>query len=159
MDQFRNLRFVVAPTIFLGSLLIGAWYDRSILEYFRCLTAPQVTAIGIVVAAAIVPLGFVIGSVEILILNLLWCCARDHFQASVRSEAWDQVWKSFGKIAPRLSGRSFKARLDKLAGASIFVRISIEPKMEEFLDRRSQAFHTSANSCVAVLLSWGVGGL
>jgi hypothetical protein len=154
MDQFRNLRFVVAPSLFLGGLLIGAWYDGSIVVYFRSLTTAQVTAIGGVVAAAIVPVGFAIGSLTLLILYALWRLpwAKDHFQASMSEEAWERAWMSFGKNPPRR-----ETQLDKLAGAAIFVRVSIEPKVEEFLDRRSQAFHTSLNSCVALILSWCVG--
>jgi hypothetical protein len=72
MEYIRQIRFVMAPTFFIGSLLLGAvmdgWINPSRLPDVSGGTAALIVAAA---AASILPLGFIFGGVSIVILRLL----------------------------------------------------------------------------------------
>jgi len=155
MEQIRTIRIVLAPFILLGSLLLGGWIDGKVtLHSLHDLSTQSLTALGGIIAASIVPAGFVIGG---LTNALLWLCHQvtwhkwDRFELSLTEDAWKKIWDRCGFKPSRDSKNT------RVWGATIWIRSQVNERVHEISDRRYQAAAAHLNACVAVVTSWGVG--
>ncbi len=97
MDESRRIRFLVAPTLFVASLLWGAW-SEGFLEHVPDSGLKLVTLIaagGIVVFAG----GYVIGTITYFVLRLFfryrprrWGKSRFH-EVALSEDAFREVWE------------------------------------------------------------------
>jgi len=166
MEQIRTIRLVLGPFILLGSLLLGAWLDGTVtLEYIRHLETSALTAIGGIVAAAIVPVGWVIGGITTFLLFVIHKVTPerwDRFEVCLSAGAWERIWKTcaFKSKHPNKDG-NFKSKHpgkdERLWGAVIWVRSKVKKEIYEVTHRRYEAAVSQLNATTAILLSYGVG--
>jgi hypothetical protein len=106
MDEDRRIRFLVAPTLFVASLLWGAWSDSVAHEFIvQALKLPDWSKIigliaggGVIVFAA----GYVIGTFTYFFLRLLfqlrprrWGKSRFH-EVAFSDESFARAWHRLG---------------------------------------------------------------
>ena len=153
MDQIRTIRIVLASFMLLGSLLLGGWLDDRIsIKWFSNLE--NLTALGGIVAASIVPAGFVIGGMTIAVLWLCHKCTPDHwdrFELSLSEGAWTRIWRDCGFRYGRTNKNT------RIWGATIWIRSRVLRQVHEISDRRYQAAAGHLSACTAIVISWPVG--
>jgi hypothetical protein len=166
MDQFRTIRVVLGPFILLGSLLLGAWLDKTVTaQKIAEIQTETLTAIVGIVAAAIVPAGWVIGGITTLALYVihgLTTDAWDRFELGLSQEAWEQIWKKCNfklKTARRVVKfkTAYPNKNERIWAASIWIRACVRPEIYQVTDRRYQAAVSQLNAVTAILLSYPVG--
>jgi hypothetical protein len=150
MDAFLNIRIILAPSLFFGSLLVAALLgDPQFICTIKNLQPQAVAAIVSIVAGALLPLGYVIGGLTRLILYLLWVPLKDPYEASLSNTAWEYIWRWLG-INPQ---RGWKNKASRLWAASTFVRVGLDKSLFELIDRYGLISKAYASCVIALLLS------
>ncbi len=153
MEPFTNIRMIVPSTLFFGSLLYVAWFGGHICYAdLENIEAGTFAAIGGVVAGLLIPVGFFIDGIRVLLLvKLLWgSLANDPYEAKLSEAGWKRVTDSLG-LSP-MSKRS--AKTERGWAALTFCRLKLDEKINRVLEQRFQVANTYANCIVALILSW-----
>lgn len=152
MDQVRQIRFIIAPFFFLGNLLLGAWLGNLFSIEVVAKWQPQtVVAIGGVLVAALLPLGFLIGGISVLFLRTVFCViSKGHYEVSLSDDTWQRIW-------PALKANVQRTRSNELYSGVTFDHEILHDGIHDWLVRRWNAFNISVNSCTAVVLAHLVG--
>jgi hypothetical protein len=153
VDLFRNIRSVLPSFMLFGNLLMGAWFEGLVsLATLKELPAHVLAAIIAILAAATLPVGFVIGGVSILILRLfIDPFLKDRYEGYLSDEAWARIWERC-EFRPSRNDRD-----NRLWGLATFVRVKLSDNVHEFLERRWHATNMHANAAVAVVLAHAIG--
>ena len=160
MDEDRRIRFLVAPTLFVASLLWGAWSDHAWRDFMVATLKdhewPKLIAAiaggGLLVFVA----GYVIGTYFVLRLFFRYrpqCWGKSRFhEVAMSCGAFKRVW---GKVGYGNSNRS----QELFAGVAFDHGIIRESHkgIHEWLVRRWNGFNTAANSVWALVFSLLVG--
>ncbi len=154
----QRIRFLVAPTLFVASLLWGAW-SEGFLEHAPNSDSKLVTLIaagGLVVFAG----GYVIGTITHFVLRLffryrprLWGNSRFH-EVALSDDAFRQVWEQ------RLHAFGEPDRWKELVAGAAFDHGILRKTHEGvhlWLIRRWNAFNIAATSLFGLLFSFPVG--
>ena len=162
MDEDRRIRFLVAPTLFVASLLWGAWSDDgwrySMVAILKNPDWPNV--IGIIAGGGLMVFvgGYVIGTWTYFVLRLIFLC-RSHFwggpqfhEVAMSCGAFKRVW---GKVGYGSSNRS----QELFAGVAFDHGIIRESHkgIHEWLVRRRNGFNIAASSFWAMVFSLSFG--
>jgi hypothetical protein len=164
MDEDRRIRFLVAPMLFIASLLWGAMSDERARDFIikQVLEKPDLSKSieliaggGVVVFAA----GYIIGTFSYCTLRLIfllrpvrWGKSRFH-EVALSHDSFGQVWDLLG--AP---GKPVRSQ-ELYAGAAFdfdVLRKSHEG-VHRWLFRRWNAFNIAANSLCALTFSFLIG--
>jgi hypothetical protein len=166
MDEDRKIRFLVAPILFVASLLVGALLDQNarhaLDELLNKLDLSK--SIGLIIGggALVFAAGYAIGTFTQFVLRLIfrfrphsWGKSRFH-EVALSDKSLEQVWGLIG--AP--PGKPERYRSQELfAGVAFdhgFLRKDWEG-VHQWLFRRWNGFNIAANSISALVLSLLVG--
>jgi hypothetical protein len=166
MDEDRRIRFLVAPILFVASLLWGALSNRTardfIVEVLKNpdwskvigLIAGGIAGGGVVLFAA----GYVIGTLAYFFLRLLFRCrlyfgkSRFH-EVAMSDDAFKQVWKILG-------ASGVPDRLQELSAGVAFDHDVLRKNHEgihQWMFRRWNAFSIATTSFCGLVLSFPFG--
>jgi len=147
MDHLRQIRFVIGPFFFLSSLLSAGILACSIrLDVLRELSGGGAAVLIAVAGASVLPLGFVIGGITIFVAQA-WFTFRGHgaLEFSVADNARILIWTTLS------AGDPPPERSDDMYGGTVYELEKFHPEVRQWIDRRWNAFHASANSCVGLV--------
>jgi hypothetical protein len=153
MEQFRAIRVVLPAFVLMGSMLLGAWLAG--LISLADLKRYDVSAIGGIAAAAVIPVGFAIGALSVALLALWHAFTgrdRDRFELSLPRDAWERLAASAD-----LDAKYLEDKHDRIWVASIWIRLCVSETVRELADRRYHASMAHLNAVVAVFLSYMIG--
>jgi hypothetical protein len=166
MDENRRIRFLVAPMLFIASLLLGACLDPAWHNWI--VKTPEISDwpkwIGLIAGGGVVVLaaGYVFGTLTYFILRLLFCAkaamfggARFH-EVALSTRALLQVWETLGATPVEMSDQ----RRQELFAGVIFdhsVLWESHKGVHQWLFRRWNGFNTAINSLSGLILSFPVG--
>lgn len=153
MDKLRDVRFITPPFFFLGSLLVGAWFNNQVSPQSLAALTPQgVAAIIGLVIASLFPLGFAIASVSILFLRGVFWIRHKNYQIYLSDEAWARIWPTL-QLPPDVS----HTRDNEVDAAITFDHELLHKGIHDSNVRLWTAFNIAAHSCWALALSLVVG--
>jgi hypothetical protein len=159
MDEDRKIRFLVAPILFIASLLLGALSDDPTFLALQKLDWSKL--IGIVAAGGVVVFaaGYVFGTCAQFLLRLIfwfrphsWGRSRFH-EVAFSDDSFGRVWDWMG--APGKPDRS--QELSAGAAFDYAVLRKDYDGVHGWLFRRWNGFNTAANSILALALSFLAG--
>lgn len=162
MDPLRQLRWLIPPFFSFAFLFLGAHlgcvldYSFFQSELFTKNTTAVVAALIAIPTATTLPLGFLISTVSILLLHLVFFISNGFkfriYEAVLSDEVWDRIWSKLGPVPPRTDKL-------KLYAAATFDHELLPSGVHEWLFRRWTTFNLSFHSCIAVLLAYFLGRL
>jgi uncharacterized membrane protein YjdF len=148
MDQHRQIRFAIPPFFLLASLLWGAYLGgRDLSPIFKPETAGGLIGLLTVATVAIVPLGFLISTVSVLLLRGVAKIAKIRsYEAALSDTTLDLIWDQL---------RSVQARDKKMTlyATATFDHELLAPGIHTWLLRRWNSFNVAAHSVVALVLA------
>jgi len=168
MDEERKIRFLVAPILFVASVLWGAWWDHSARELMEQVLTdhtdhPDWSKVISLIAGggfAVFVAGYVIGTLTTFFLGALFQIGhrvgftKSQFQdISMSDGAFDIVWK-------RLEAPKEWARSQELFAGAAFaydVLLKDHAGVHQWMFRRLTAFNIAATSICGLLLSFLFG--
>jgi hypothetical protein len=165
MDEDRRIRFLVAPTLFIASLLLGALsFDAArdfIVQSLKSSDGSKL--IGLIAGGGLVifAVGYIIGTCAHFLLRLAflyrpqrWGKSRCH-EVTLSDEAFAQIWKKLGA-----SGQPDRGQ-ELFAGVAFDHDILRESHLgvHRWIFRRWNAFNIAATSFCGLLLSFPFGHL
>lgn len=94
MDQDRQIRFAIPPFFLFASLLWGAYLaHRDLSPIFKPEMAKEVLGVLAAAAVAIIPTGFLIGTLSVMLLRLLALIARTPtYEAVLKDSTLERIW-------------------------------------------------------------------
>jgi hypothetical protein len=147
MDQDRAIRFAVPPFFLFASLLWGAHLAGCHLSW---LFQPDIAKelLGLLAAAAVaVPVGFLIGTLTLVVLRAMALVAgTPTYEAKLSDQTFDNIWK-------QLKTSQGKDKKWTLYAAATFDHELLPEGIHKWLLRRWNAFNVSAHAIVALLLA------
>jgi hypothetical protein len=151
MDQDRQIRFVIPPFFFLASLLWGTHLGHRDLS---AILPPEMArnVLGLFAAAAvvIVPMGFLISTLSVLLLRLLAVIFRQPTYEAVLSDS------TLGRIWDQLQSTRQRDKQLALYAAATFDHELLAAGIHTWLLRRWNSFNLATHSIVALFLAHGV---
>jgi hypothetical protein len=165
MDADRQIRFLVAPILFVASLLLGALSTHTtpdiITRYFTD-HSDWSKYLGLIAGGgvAVFAAGYVIGACTNFVLRLIFryrpkCWGKSRFyEAALSDAAFKNVWERLGAPEKALD------RKHELSAAAAFDHGLLQESHEgvhRWILRRWSAFSIAANSCCGLLLSLAFG--
>ena len=158
MDEDRRIRFLVAPILFVASLLWGAMSDETARDFIIKQVLEKsdwsksielIAGGGVVVFAA----GYIIGTFTYFGLRLIFLCRGRFHEVALSDESLKQVWKRLGALG-------MPDRSQELSAGAAFdfdVLRKSHKGVHRWLFRRWNAFNIAANSLCALMFSFLVG--
>jgi hypothetical protein len=149
MDHLRQIRFVIGPFFFLGSILSAAILGCSItLASVRDLSGGAAAVLIAFVGASVLPLGFLLGGITALAAQL-WFRLRRYgaLEFSIGDVARNKIWTTLS------AGEPPQDRRDDLYGGTTFELEMLNAEVVRWIDRRWNAFYASAISCMSLVLA------
>jgi hypothetical protein len=161
MDEVRRIRLLVAPALFVASLLWGSWLDHD-STIWRHVSANHDWShlIGLIAGGGFVVFvaGYVIGTVTYVILRSFFPCLskRNHLfhEAALSDTPFQKIWTKLG--APSTEQK----RLQELFAVVAFDHGVLRKEHEgvhQWVVRRWTAFNVAANSIFGLALSIPIG--
>lgn len=148
MDQDRQIRFAIPPFLLFASLLLGAHLGgRDLSPLLKPDTVKDLFGVLAAAAVSIVPVGFLIGAISVIVLRGVALIVRTPtYEAHLKAIALQRIWEHIrpvGKQDPKAT----------LYVVATFDHELLAPGIHAWIVRRWNAFYVSANSCVALLLA------
>lgn len=148
MNQDRQIRFLIPPLVFILSLLWGAHLSGKDLT---SLFGPDVveSILGLLALGAVtaISLGFIIGTISINLLRVMFCVfGRRTYEAVLSKKTLKRIWPKM-KTALEFDSKYV------LNIAATFDHEIISKGVHEWLTRRWSSFNISVSAIVALLLS------
>jgi len=154
-DYYRQLRFLVPPTLFLGSLSIGAYFARGTPTWWVSeLDVKDILGIAAVLAGLAIPLGFLITSASVLLMRIaFFVIKRGHYEAHVTEGGFKAIWMALGLDQ--------KVNYDRwrLYALVTLAHGLLDERVHAWIQRRWSIFHASMNSAIAAVLAFLSGPL
>ena len=148
MDQDRQIRFLIPPMIFILSLLLG--YYQTVNNFSQLPKNNSIENIlGLLAAGAVIviALGFIIGTLSIIILRCFFhVFKKSTYEIVISDDTLNRIWKQLKTTL----------KIDKtmiLYAGVTFDHELLSDGIHNWLARRWNAFNISINSCVALLLA------
>lgn len=151
MDSDRQIRLLIPPFFFFASLLFGVWLtDNQYRQFVWTAEGEKLAAAGAVVAASLLPVGFVISSLTFVLLRIVFWPTGRSFETHLSAAALKEVW-------PRL-----RTTLTLKQEHSFYAAITLDhellaPGLHAWIMRRWNAFLICVQGCTALLLAHVVG--
>jgi hypothetical protein len=159
MDQDRQIRLLIPPFLFFASLVVGLLFDNPRwAQLSQSYTKDSLVPLGAVIAAALLPIGFILSAASGIVLRLLFLPFRKPYEACLSSEALQSMYQLTGvddQIFPKPDGTAS----DQLFAAVSFDHSIIESGIHTWIMRRWNAFNISTTSLVALILALSVAPL
>jgi hypothetical protein len=165
MDEDRRIRFLIAPTLFVASLIFGALSTQTtrdfMIEGLKVFDWSKL--IGLIAGGGLVVFvgGYVIGTWTYFVLRLIfryrprrWGKSRFH-EVAMSDEAFEQVWEAVASPSRKKSDR----RQELSAGVAFdhgLIRKNHDG-IHRWLIRRWNAFSIAATSFWGLVFSFPIG--
>ena len=148
MDTERQIRLVIAPFFLLASLLLGgALSGQLTLDSLGALKTESLVLIGGALAAATLPVGFLIGALTFsLVRPALRLFTEQSYEVVLPLSSWERIW-------PRLKTPSAVDLKQSLYAGATFDHELLHPGVHNWITRRWSAFNISCHSCTALVLA------
>lgn len=100
MDQARQIRFLIPPFILYGSLLWGLyWSDPCHNRWWDLIENSEHILLYVSIAAAsVLPLGFLIGTISIVVLKILFAFSNHTYETWVSPKCLGQMKRSVSRL-------------------------------------------------------------
>ncbi len=160
MDKERQIRFLYPPLIFLGSLALGTWLDypndfgEKVSSF---LSNANITSVIIAILGAgstVLVLGFIIGTLTILLLRILFFRNGFSYEFILTKGTYDKI----GRIILENKDDSVRKE-DRVYAAVVFDHAYIDQNVHGWIARRWNAFLIAAFSAFGLLASLLIGWL
>src|SRR4051812_14366511 len=97
MDHLRQIRFIIGPFFYFGNLLLGAVLGCSpLVDKLWGLETPRMVAVATIVGAGVLPLGYLIGAVSVLIQRAVFLATGSRPEAHFSDTVWNRIWAATG---------------------------------------------------------------
>jgi hypothetical protein len=148
MDQDRQIRFAIPPFFLFASLLWGAYLaHRDLSPIFKPETAKEMLGVLAAAAVAIIPLGFLLSTLSVMLLRLLALIARTPtYEAVLKDPVLERIWS-------QLKTTQAKDKKLTLYAAATFDHELLESGIHTWLLRRWNSFNVATHSIVALLVA------
>ena len=147
MDHDRQIRMVIPPFFFLGSLLWGALLANPDLAILNPEDVKELFGVLAATAVAILPIGFLISSISVILLYGIARIGKEETYEAVISDAvLPQIWRKCGRTEPAEKKLAFYAVVT-------FDHEILNDGIHSWIRRRWNHFNIAAHSIVALLLS------
>jgi hypothetical protein len=162
MDEERRIRFLVAPALFVASLLIGALSDPTARTFIVGIIKDSDWSKSLIELAAgggvvVFAGGYVFGTITVFISRLFFWCRPRHWgrfhEVALSDDSFLQIWK-------RLDAPGAPNRSQELFAGAVFdfdVLRKDHEGVHRWLFRRWNGFNIAANSLCALIFSLVVG--
>lgn len=160
MDKERQIRFLYPPLIFLGSIALGTWLDYPNVFGERIsnfLSNANITSVIVAVLGAgsiVLVLGFVIGTVTILLLRVLFFRNGFSYEFILSKGTYEKI----GKIILANKDDSIRKE-DRIYAGVVFDHGHIDQNVHGWIARRWNAFLIAAFSAFGLLASLLIGSI
>jgi hypothetical protein len=148
MDQDRAIRFAIPPFFLFASLLWGAHLAGcNLSSIFKPEIAKETLGLLAAAAVAVVPVGFLIGTITVCLLRLIVLITGiPTYEAKLSDDTLKRIWRQL---------RSDQAQDKKLTlyVATTFDHELLADGIHTWLMRRWHSFNVSVNSIVALILA------
>ena len=148
MDELRRIRFFIPPFIFFLSLFWGLYLSRDTLPlWLNNLTNKDLLVLVTILAASAIPIGFLINTISITFLRILFFIMR---------QGTYEVWLSneaLKRIEERVDSGLTLDKKWELYGAATFDHELLDKGVNEWIARRWTIFNLSAHSCAAIIIA------
>jgi hypothetical protein len=148
MDEGRRFRFLVPPFFFAGSLAVSLHFaGHDLWAFLTSHSSEQLLALGAVIGASVLPLGFLLTSISILVLHSAFRALGYHtYEAVLPSDSWK-------RIAPLLETSLAEDRRWHLYASATFDHSLLPSGVHDWIHRRWTIFNLSVHSVTAVVTS------
>ncbi|HMK18051.1 MAG TPA: hypothetical protein VK492_07630 [Chitinophagaceae bacterium] len=160
MDKDRQIRFLYPPLIFLGSLALGFYLDKSVTIKSIVTAFPDIDkSLNVVLAilgagSLILLLGYLLGTITVFLLKLAFKIKGKSY--NYEELLSDRYYAAIGNIILNEKDKPLK-REDTLYAVCTFDHGFISPGVHQWIVRRWNAFFISLSSTVAIFSSFLVG--
>jgi len=158
MDKDRQIRFLYPPLIFICSILLGLWMGGTeelkctISSFFKNDNNTNI-AIALIGASSIVlVLGFLIGTITILLLRTIFCWNRFNYEFYFQGMTYDKI----GKLLLKDKTEKITDK-QKMYAAVVFDHSYIPDNIHRWMIRRWNSFMIGSFSTVALASSLLIG--
>ncbi len=148
MDQDRQIRFAIPPFFLFASLLWGAHLGhRDLSPIFKPETARELLGVLAAASVAIIPMGFLISTLSVMLLRLLALIARiPTYEAVLKDSTLERIWD-------HVNSTQAKNKTLTLYAATTFDHELLAAGIHTWLMRRWNSFNVATHSIVALLLA------
>ncbi|MDD4051608.1 MAG: hypothetical protein PHR28_06905 [candidate division Zixibacteria bacterium] len=165
MDQTRQIRLLIAPFFFFATLISAQYFADTprTLEWMNAHSSSTIAAIAGLLAAATLPVGFLINTVTVFLLRILFWLFGKNYEADITKADFDLVLPHFDSV---LNNHIRSMALDKKWGCNTvrimrYIAVTFDHDIlyrhrhgiHEWLTRVFSVCMVSASSVVAVFLA------
>lgn len=160
MDRDRQIRFLYPPLIFISSIALGVWLDRpnsfltTILDTLTNSNTTNILTTLLGLSSLVLVLGYLIGTVTILLLRLLFFLNRFNYEFRLSKPTYDKI----GKIIFKNKSDTVDKK-ERMYAAVVFDHSHINDRIHSWIVRRWNAFMIASFSVVGLLSSLILGPL
>lgn len=149
MDEGRNVRFLIPPFFFLLSVFLAAHFsDVDVIAMLQPLTPQQILAVATGIGAATIPMGYLLTSISILLLNgLARFCGARYYEAHLSSE------EVLNLVSKEIKAAKPVDRTLELYAVATYDHAILPKQVHQWIQRRWNAFNIAAHSCTAIVLA------
>jgi hypothetical protein len=142
------VRFLIPPFFLLLSIAVGAHFSGiDLLALASAFDTDQLVVIGTAIGASTLPVGYLLTSVSILLLQgLAKLRGCRTYETCLPDEVLAEIW-------PRVKTSLRVDRKWELYAVATFDHELVPGNVHDWIQRRWSSFHISAHSCTAILLS------
>lgn len=160
MDRDRQIRFLYPPLIFISSIALGVWLDypnsfsTTISSILTNANTTNVLATLLGLGSLVLVLGYLIGTVTILLLRLLFIKNRCNYEFKLSKQTYDEI----GKLIFKNKNDTVEKK-ERMYAAVVFDHSHINDRIHSWIVRRWNAFMIASFSVVGLLGSLILGPL
>lgn len=154
MDKDRQIRFLYPPLIFLSSMAFGIWVSlpsslgAEVSSFFSKENNTSIFAVLLGVGSVILVLGYLIGTITILLLRLLFVRNDFNYEFKLSKDTYDKI----GKRILENENLPIQEKERMYAGV-VFDHSKIDENIHRWIVRRWNAFHIASFSVVGLVAS------
>ena len=154
MDKDRQIRFLYPPLIFLCSIALGIWLDypnalwNKISYLFSNDNKTSIVIALLGAGSLILVLGYLIGTITILLLHLLFPKNRFNYEFKLSQETYNKIGKLIFK-----NKNDIVQKKERMYAAVVFDHSHIDDNIHRWIVRRWNAFLIASFSVIALIAS------
>jgi len=158
MDKDRQIRFLYPPLIFLSSIALGVWLDypnslsTDIESMLKNVNTTNVVATLLGLGSLVLVLGYLIGTVTILLLRLVFFNNGFNYEFMLPKQTYGKI----GKLIFKNKNENVEKK-ERMYAAVVFDYSYINDRIHGWIVRRWNAFMIASFSVVGLLGSIFLG--
>jgi hypothetical protein len=158
MDRDRQIRFLYPPLIFISSIALGVWFDypNSLSTTISCMltnaNTTNVLATLLGLGSLVLVLGYLIGTVTILLLRLIFFRNEFNYEFKLSKQTYDKIGKRIFK-----NKKNTVEKEERMYAAVVFDHSYINDRIHSWIVRRWNAFMIASFSVFGLIASLFLG--